>query len=71
MRGGLNNNPREGAAYATATSTTPATSPDQTVTDREALRIAGVSLTMEELLAFAVLVNAVGTLAALYLEVTG
>jgi len=71
MRGGLNNNPREGAAYATATSTTPASTPSQPVSDRDAVSVAGISLTMEELLAFAVLVNAVGTLAALYLEVTG
>ncbi|MFC6953526.1 hypothetical protein [Halorubellus litoreus] len=71
MQGGLNSNTR-GSAYATATSVDPATGRDtgQPVAQREAVRLGSVSLTMEELLAIAVIANALGTMVALYLEVS-
>ncbi|WP_256299913.1 hypothetical protein [Haloarchaeobius salinus] len=67
MQGGLNSgHNRQGSAYTVATSTEP-TDP---VTNREAVRVGSVSLTMEELLALAVVVNALGTLVVLYMEVS-
>jgi hypothetical protein len=70
MQGGLNNGTQQGSVYATATSVDPNDQqPSQPVTDRQALEFSGVSLTMEELLAIAVLVNALVGLGTLYLEV--
>ncbi|WP_435318473.1 hypothetical protein [Haloarchaeobius sp. TZWSO28] len=67
MQGGLSNgHTGMGSAYSAATSVD---TPDQPVTNREAVRIGGFSLTFEELLALAVIVNAGATLVTLYLEV--
>ncbi|MFD1645579.1 hypothetical protein [Haloarchaeobius litoreus] len=75
MQGGLNAGSAgmSGSAYAAATGTQPTTTTStqgSSVSDREAIRVGSFSLTMEELLAVAVVVNALGTLTALYMEVS-
>jgi hypothetical protein len=67
MQGGLNSgHAGRGSAYTAATSTQPA----DPVAEREAVRVGSISLTWDELLALAVIVNALGTLAVLYVEVS-
>ncbi|WP_435332838.1 hypothetical protein [Haloarchaeobius sp. TZWWS8] len=68
MQGGLASG-HSGSAYTTATSVSDSTGSQPAVSNREAVRIGGFSLSFEELLALAVLVNATATVITLYLEV--
>ena len=72
MQGGLNSGTMQGSAYSAATSVDPASPPTggQPVAQREALRIGSISLTMEELLAIAVILNALVGVGTLYMQVS-